>query len=145
PADDGGRHRHHFQRRLPGIAAAPGRGRDPGLPGDRALPRREDRPADLHAPDGVERLCRDDRIAAPTVRSLGFLASGAVSEPLPGLLVTGCLVLSVMLTFQSAFTLYIMLYIWDQPDGQEGGQAPSEFLPPRISFTVMLPCRHEEE
>ena len=50
-----------------------------------------------------------------------------------------------MLTFQSAFTLYIMLYIWDQPDGQEGGRAPSEFLPPHISFTVMLPCRHEEE
>jgi glycosyltransferase XagB len=68
-----------------------------------------------------------------------------MSGPLVGILITGCLVLSVMLTLQSAFTLYIMLYAWDQPDGQESGRAPSEFLPPRLSFTVMLPCRHEEE
>ena len=98
-------------------------GRDPGLHGDRALPRREDRAADLHAPDGVERLCRDDRIAAAsTGRAVRIFASGAVSGPLPGLLVTGCLVLSVMLTIQSAYTLYLMLYTWDQPEAEEAGQ-----------------------
>jgi cellulose synthase/poly-beta-1,6-N-acetylglucosamine synthase-like glycosyltransferase len=61
------------------------------------------------------------------------------------ILVMGCVALSVMLTIQSAYTLYIMLYTWDRLDAREGGLAPSEFLPPRLSFTVMLPARHEED
>ncbi len=53
--------------------------------------------------------------------------------------------LSVMLTIQSAYTLYIMLYTWDQPRAYRIAQAPSRFLSPQKSFTVMLPARHEEE
>jgi glycosyltransferase XagB len=43
------------------------------------------------------------------------------------------------------YTLYLMLYTWDQPDVYDQAQAPTEFLPPAISFTVMLPARHEED
>lgn len=59
--------------------------------------------------------------------------------------VLGALMFSLMLTVQSAYTLYIMLYTWDQPEAYEKAKAPARFLPPQKSFTVMLPARHEEE
>src|SRR5215472_8702220 len=55
------------------------------------------------------------------------------------------LVLSLGLTFQSVYTLYLMLYTWDQPDAYDQAQAPEQFDPPSLSFTVMLPARHEED
>src|ERR1700730_7019973 len=61
------------------------------------------------------------------------------------LLVLGSLLLSVLLTIQSAYTLYLMLYTWDRPEAYHKAQAPAEFLQPRKSFTVMLPARHEED
>src|SRR5258707_15147755 len=53
--------------------------------------------------------------------------------------------LSILLTIQSVYTLYIMLYTWDRPEASKMAKAPTRFLPPRRSFTVMLPARHEEE
>ena len=61
------------------------------------------------------------------------------------LLIFCSVVLSILLTIQSAYTLYLMLYTWDQPKARRIAQAPSRFLPPQKSFTVMLPARHEEE
>ncbi|MCX6022032.1 MAG: glycosyltransferase [Chloroflexi bacterium] len=52
---------------------------------------------------------------------------------------------SLALTLQSAYTAYIMLYTWDRPEAFARAKAPDEFLPPQLSFTVMLPARHEEE
>ncbi len=74
----------------------------------------------------------------------------AVGTIFTGYLVTDlaiavALVLSLGLTVQSVYTLYLMLYTWDQPEAYERAQAPREFLPPRLSFTVMLPARHEED
>lgn len=51
-------------------------------------------------------------------------------------------VLSVLVTLQSAHTLYLTLYTWDRPPGE--ARAPDTFVAPRLSFTVMLPARHEE-
>jgi cellulose synthase/poly-beta-1,6-N-acetylglucosamine synthase-like glycosyltransferase len=59
--------------------------------------------------------------------------------------VFGSLVLSVLLTLQSAYTLYLMLYTWDSPESYVKAKAPVEFLPATRSFTVMLPARHEED
>jgi len=59
--------------------------------------------------------------------------------------VMGALLITFMLTIQSAYTLYIMLYTWDQPQVFEKAKAPDRFLEPKKSFTVMLPARHEEE
>jgi glycosyltransferase XagB len=59
--------------------------------------------------------------------------------------VFGSLVLSVLLTVQSAYTLYLMLYTWDSPESYMKAKAPDDFLRPTRSFTVMLPARHEED
>src|SRR5918911_1884908 len=64
---------------------------------------------------------------------------------LVGLLTAGSLLLSILLTIQSAYTLYLMLYTWDRPEAYHKAKAPARFLPPRKSFTVMLPARHEED
>ena len=49
---------------------------------------------------------------------------------------------SLLVTVQSAHTLFLTLYTWDRPPTE--ARAPERFLPPRLSFTVMLPARHEE-
>ncbi len=69
----------------------------------------------------------------------------AVGHALLVVLLAGAVALSLLLTFQSVYTLYIMLYTWDQPEASRRAKAPTRFLPPRLSFTVMLPARHEEE
>ena len=53
--------------------------------------------------------------------------------------------LSIILTIQSIYTLYIMFYTWDRPEATKMTRAPARFHPPRKSFTVLLPARHEEE
>ena len=69
----------------------------------------------------------------------------AFDQLLVTLLLTGAVVLSILLTIQSIYTLYIMLYTWDQPEASRLAKAPTHFLPPRKSFTVLLPARHEED
>src|SRR5262249_33115329 len=59
--------------------------------------------------------------------------------------VVGSLLLSILLTIQSAYTLYLMLYTWDQPRAYQKAKAPQTFVEPARSFTVMLPARHEED
>ena len=54
----------------------------------------------------------------------------------------GLVFFSVLVTLQSAYTLYLTLYTWDRPTAE--ARAPEQFLPPMLSFTVMLPARHEE-
>jgi glycosyltransferase XagB len=55
----------------------------------------------------------------------------------------GLLLVSLLVTVQSAHTLYMTLYTWDRPPAE--ARAPERFRPARLSFTVMLPARHEEE
>ena len=57
----------------------------------------------------------------------------------------GSLILSILLTIQSAYTLYLMLYTWDRPEAHHKAKAPALFVEPAKSFTVMLPARHEED
>ncbi len=73
------------------------------------------------------------------------LAALAGSHALGGLLLSGAVAFSILLTIQSVYTLYIMLYTWDRPEAYQMAKAPASFLPPQKSFTVMLPARHEEE
>jgi cellulose synthase/poly-beta-1,6-N-acetylglucosamine synthase-like glycosyltransferase len=73
---------------------------------------------------------------------LAALTSG---HALGGLLLSGAVAFSLLLTIQSVYTLYIMLYTWDRPEAYQMAKAPARFLPPQKSFTVMLPARHEEE
>lgn len=60
--------------------------------------------------------------------------------------VLGCLlVVSLALSVQAAHTLYLMIYTWDQADAAEQARAPDRFDPPSLSFTAILPARHEED
>jgi cellulose synthase/poly-beta-1,6-N-acetylglucosamine synthase-like glycosyltransferase len=54
-------------------------------------------------------------------------------------------VLSLLLSLQAAYTLYMMIYTWDQPEAERLARAPDVFAPPTMSFTVLLPARHEED
>ena len=60
-------------------------------------------------------------------------------------IVVGAIIFTVIVTVQAAYTVYLMIYTWDQPDAYAAASAPKEFLPPQLSFTVLLPARHEEE
>src|SRR5438874_603434 len=73
------------------------------------------------------------------------LALLAVGHAVVTFLLSCGVVLSILLTIQSVYTLYIMLYTWDQPEAFRRAKAPTRFLPPQKSFTVMLPARHEED
>ena len=59
-----------------------------------------------------------------------------------GLFYAGLVFVSLLVTFQSGHALYLTLYTWNRPPDE--ARAPEHFLPPRLSFTVMLPARHEE-
>jgi glycosyltransferase XagB len=60
-----------------------------------------------------------------------------------GLLYAAITLISVLVFVQSAHTLYLALYTWNRPPSDSG--APDDFTTPRLSFTVMLPARHEED
>jgi glycosyltransferase XagB len=49
---------------------------------------------------------------------------------------------SLLVSIQSAHALYLTLYTWDRPRSE--ARAPDFFRAPGASFTVMLPARHEE-
>ncbi|HEX2915949.1 MAG TPA: glycosyltransferase [Chloroflexia bacterium] len=51
---------------------------------------------------------------------------------------------SLLLTIQSAYSASIMLYAWEDEDRQQRNRVPQDFGPPRLSFTLLLPARHEE-
>jgi len=61
------------------------------------------------------------------------------------LLVMVAVVFTVVVTIQAAYTVYLMIYTWDQPEAYAAAAAPQSFLPPEKSFTVLLPARHEED
>src|SRR5258708_40020352 len=48
---------------------------------------------------------------------------------------------SILVTIQSSHTLYLTLYTWNQPRSE--ASAPAAFRSPGLSFTGMLPGRHE--
>jgi cellulose synthase/poly-beta-1,6-N-acetylglucosamine synthase-like glycosyltransferase len=69
---------------------------------------------------------------------MGLAARHMIKDLVYGALV----VFSILVTIQSAHTLYLTLYIWAKPPSE--ALAPEQFRKPRVSFTVMLPARHEE-
>jgi len=53
-------------------------------------------------------------------------------------------VIALVLFAQSLFSLHLMLYSWEDAGRLEGSRGPRSFLPPHLSFSVLLPARHEE-
>jgi cellulose synthase/poly-beta-1,6-N-acetylglucosamine synthase-like glycosyltransferase len=53
--------------------------------------------------------------------------------------------ISLLLTIQAAHSLYLMIYTWDQPAADALARVPDVRAAPRLSFTAIVPARHEEE
>lgn len=51
---------------------------------------------------------------------------------------------SVLLTAQAAYSAALSVYAWEDEEKHAASRAPSTFDPPRLSFTLLLPARHEE-
>lgn len=52
--------------------------------------------------------------------------------------------ITTLFLLQSVFTLAWMLYAWEDPDEVEKDKSPKQFYKPQLSFTALLPARHEE-
>jgi cellulose synthase/poly-beta-1,6-N-acetylglucosamine synthase-like glycosyltransferase len=60
-------------------------------------------------------------------------------------LLTMISLISLMLTIQSAHSLYLMIYTWDRPDAEALARVPEGRAAPLLSFTAIVPARHEED
>ncbi len=60
------------------------------------------------------------------------------------LIYAAIVLISLLLVVQAAFTIGLMLYTWALPERLEESDSPDEYLPPQLSFTAILPARHEE-
>lgn len=61
------------------------------------------------------------------------------------LLIMAVLIQSVVLTFQGILTLMWMLYAWENPSKAASHESPKEYIKPELSFTAIVPARHEEK
>lgn len=54
-------------------------------------------------------------------------------------------VFTLSMTAQGVLSIYWMLYAWEDAERIERDKPPSEFISPRLSFTAIIPARHEEK
>ncbi len=52
--------------------------------------------------------------------------------------------MTTFIAIQSSWFLYALIYGWISPNRILKNRSPTSYLPPRYSFTVLLPARHEE-
>jgi cellulose synthase/poly-beta-1,6-N-acetylglucosamine synthase-like glycosyltransferase len=55
------------------------------------------------------------------------------------------IVLSLLLAVQASYTLYLMLYTWNDKHLADDYKSPKVYREPHYSFTVLLPAKNEEE
>ncbi|MCW2642418.1 MAG: glycosyl transferase family protein [Dactylosporangium sp.] len=61
------------------------------------------------------------------------------------ILLAAIALVSLVLTAQAAHVLYLMIYTWDQPEADAQARVPDARAAPHLSFTAIVPARHEEE
>ena len=85
-----------------------------------------------------------DILAQPANNLIPPAVREALTTPRP--LASALIILTMTLTLlpQGLFTLYWLMYAWNNPKTIEDSQSPREFVAPEISFTALLPARHEE-
>ena len=54
------------------------------------------------------------------------------------------LLLNLLMTIQAIFNIRLRLFIWEKPDHAWLNHAPAVYRDPCLSFTILLPARHEE-
>ena len=52
---------------------------------------------------------------------------------------------TAVISAQAIFNLRLRLFIWENPDRARLNRAPTTYREPSLSFTVLLPARHEED
>src|SRR5438105_3529069 len=55
------------------------------------------------------------------------------------------LLIILLMTAQAIFNIRLRLFIWEEPEHAWLNHAPTIYLNPRLSFTILLPARHEED
>src|ERR1700726_1888134 len=55
------------------------------------------------------------------------------------------LAIILLMTVQAIFNIRLRLFIWEEPGNAWSNHAPTIYREPRLSFTILLPARHEEE
>src|SRR6266700_189518 len=55
------------------------------------------------------------------------------------------LLLTLLMTIQAIFNIRLRLFIWEKPDHKLLNHAPTAYRDPHLSFSILLPARHEEE
>ncbi|MBV9617326.1 MAG: glycosyl transferase family 2, partial [Ktedonobacteraceae bacterium] len=53
------------------------------------------------------------------------------------------LLIILLMTAQAIFNIRLRLFIWESPEQASLNRAPTVYREPRLSFTIMLPARHE--
>lgn len=53
------------------------------------------------------------------------------------------LAISTALSLQALFSLSLMVHSWDHPERLAASEGPQSFSPPRLTFTAIVPARHE--
>lgn len=52
---------------------------------------------------------------------------------------------TLFMTLQAIFTIRLRLFIWEAPEHAWLNNAPTVYLDPCLTFTILLPARHEED
>ncbi|QBD79767.1 glycosyltransferase [Ktedonosporobacter rubrisoli] len=55
------------------------------------------------------------------------------------------LLITLLMTVQAIFNIRLYLFIWEKPENAWLNHAPTIYKDPSLSFTILLPARHEEE
>ncbi len=55
------------------------------------------------------------------------------------------LLIILLMTVQAIFNIRLRLFIWETPEHAWLNHAPTIYRDPCLSFTIILPARHEEE
>ncbi len=53
--------------------------------------------------------------------------------------------ITLLMTAQAIFNIRLRLFIWETPEHAWLNRAPKVFRPAQLSFTILLPARHEED
>lgn len=69
----------------------------------------------------------------------------ALTQQRPELWTAIIIIMSIILLPQGLFTMFWMLYTWNNPEIAERYSSPKEFYEPQHSFTALLPARKEQD
>jgi cellulose synthase/poly-beta-1,6-N-acetylglucosamine synthase-like glycosyltransferase len=61
------------------------------------------------------------------------------------LLICCYLIVIALMCAQCLYNLRLRLFIWERPERETLNKSPAQFCAPSLSFTVLLPARHEED